>query len=118
MQSSLSCCRAIQADQSSCFCAQDNPKLRILVAGHENLVWGFYQGKQRSMMITNCIFRLGGVAYLLSNHPSDARRAKYRLQHVVRAHLGASDMAYKYEAFLRSLPGTLKVIEKEQVVFV
>lgn len=52
-------------------------------------------GNQKSMLITNCLFRLGGVAALLSNRPGDARSAKYRLDHVVRTHLGADDVAYK-----------------------
>ena len=47
------------------------------------------------MLVTNCLFRLGGVAALLSNRPGDARAAKYRLDHVVRTHLGADPVAYK-----------------------
>ncbi|CAL8464977.1 g4512 [Coccomyxa elongata] len=71
-----------------------HPNMRILVAGTENITWNIYRGNQRSMLITNCIFRLGAVAYMLSNHAADRRHAKYRLQHVVRTHLGASDEAY------------------------
>ncbi|EIE20573.1 hypothetical protein COCSUDRAFT_18466, partial [Coccomyxa subellipsoidea C-169] len=71
-----------------------HPKMRILVAGTENITWNIYTGNQRSMLITNCIFRLGAVAFMMSNHPADRRRAKYQLQHVVRTHLGASDEAY------------------------
>ena len=78
--------------------AQTSPRTRILVAGTENILWNVYRGNQRSMLITNCIFRLGGVAFLLSNHPADRRRAKYRLTHMVRTHLGASDEAYKCAA--------------------
>ena len=75
--------------------AQSNPGMRVLVAGTENILDNLYWGNQRSMLITCCIFRLGGVAALLSNRRADARRAKYRLQHLVRTHLGASDQAYK-----------------------
>ena len=77
---------------------QNSPRTRIIVAGTENILWNVYRGNQRSMLITNCIFRLGGVAFLLSNHPADRRRAKYRLTHMVRTHLGASDEAYKCAA--------------------
>ncbi len=75
--------------------AQSNPGMRVLVAGTENILDNMYWGNQRSMLITCCIFRLGGVAALLSNRRADARRAKYRLEHLVRTHLGASDEAYK-----------------------
>jgi 3-ketoacyl-CoA synthase len=53
-----------------------------------------YFGNQRSMLITNCIFRMGGVAFLLSNRPQDRFRAKYVLKHLVRTHLGSDDEAY------------------------
>ncbi len=69
--------------------------MRIIIAGTENILWNLYKGNQRSMLITNCIFRLGGVALLLSNHPADRRMAKYKLKHLVRTHLGANDEAYK-----------------------
>jgi 3-ketoacyl-CoA synthase len=69
--------------------------MRIVVAGTENITWNLYKGNQRSMLITNCIFRLGGIAYMLSNHPADRHMYKYRLKHIVRTHLGASDAAYK-----------------------
>jgi len=52
-------------------------------------------GNLKSCLITNCLFRLGGVAALLSNRPGDRHLAKYRLDHVARTHLGADDVAYK-----------------------
>ncbi|KAK9837322.1 hypothetical protein WJX81_006201 [Elliptochloris bilobata] len=73
---------------------KSNAGMRVLVAGTENILDNMYWGSQRSMLITCCIFRLGGVAALLSNRRGDARRAKYRLAHLVRTHLGASDEAY------------------------
>ena len=77
------------------FCLQNNRNMRIIIAGTENTLWNLYKGNQRSMLITNCIFRLGGVALLLSNHTADRSMAKYRLTHMVRTHLGAEDEAYK-----------------------
>ena len=71
-----------------------NPGMRIVIAGTENVLWNLYFGNQRSMLITNCIFRTGGVAYLLSNRADDGRRAKYVLNHLVRTHLGGDDAAY------------------------
>ena len=77
------------------FRLQNNPNMRIIIAGTENILWNLYDGNQRSMLITNCIFRLGAVALMLSNHPADRKMAKYKLQHMVRTHLGAHDEAYK-----------------------
>ena len=74
---------------------QNNPNTRIIIAGTENILNNLYDGNQRSMLITNCIFRFGGVAFVLSNHPADRQMAKYKLTHMVRTHLGASDEAYK-----------------------
>ncbi|CAL5229302.1 g12601 [Coccomyxa viridis] len=71
-----------------------HPGMRIIIAGTENILWNMYNGSQKSMLITNCIFRWGGFAALLSNHPADRFRAKYKLQHVVRTHLGGNEDAY------------------------
>lgn len=53
-----------------------------------------YDGKQRSMMVTNCIFRSAGNALLLSNKPRDRIRAKLRLLHCVRVNTAAQDEAH------------------------
>jgi 3-ketoacyl-CoA synthase len=47
------------------------------------------------MLMPNCIFRVGGAAVLLSNRRADGWRAKYRLRHVVRTNLAASDDAFQ-----------------------
>nr|GFD00098.1 3-ketoacyl-CoA synthase 11 [Tanacetum cinerariifolium] len=46
------------------------------------------------MLVSNCLFRLGGAAVLLSNRSSDRRRSKYQLMHTVRTHKGADDKCY------------------------
>lgn len=54
-----------------------------------------YSGNRKSMLIPNCLFRVGGAAILLSNHWSDRCHAKYRLLYVVRTHHGADDKAFR-----------------------
>ncbi|CAA3030803.1 3-ketoacyl-CoA synthase 5-like [Olea europaea var. sylvestris] len=66
-----------------------------IVVSTEIITPNYYKGKERSMLLPNCLFRMGGAAILLSNRKADGRRAKYRLLHVVRTHKGADDMAYR-----------------------
>lgn len=66
-----------------------------VVVSTENITQNWYLGQERSMLITNTLFRLGGAAILLSNRGRDARRAKYSLLHTVRTHRGADDLAYR-----------------------
>ncbi|MQL87390.1 hypothetical protein Taro_019932, partial [Colocasia esculenta] len=65
-----------------------------VVVSTENITQNLYFGNRKSMLIPNCLFRVGGAAVLLSNHRADRRRAKYRLVHVVRTHRGADDKAF------------------------
>lgn len=66
-----------------------------LVVSTENITQNWYQGNERSMLIPNTIFRMGGAAMLLTNKKSEARRSLYELEHVVRVHLGAQDDAFR-----------------------
>eukprot|EP01018_Ginkgo_biloba_P008140 Gb_20097 [translate_table: standard] len=65
-----------------------------VVVSTENITQNWYFGNKKSMLIPNCLFRVGGAAVLLSNKSSDRRRAKYKLVHVVRTHKGADDKAF------------------------
>ncbi|XP_010254814.1 PREDICTED: 3-ketoacyl-CoA synthase 4-like [Nelumbo nucifera] len=65
-----------------------------VVVSTENITQNWYFGNKKSMLIPNCLFRVGGAAILLSNKSSDRRRAKYKLVHVVRTHCGADDRAF------------------------
>ncbi|KAF5448826.1 hypothetical protein F2P56_029325 [Juglans regia] len=66
-----------------------------VVVSTENITQNWYFGNKKSMLIPNCLFRVGGAAVLLSNKPSDRRRAKYKLVHTVRTHCGADDKAFR-----------------------
>ncbi|XP_004515239.2 3-ketoacyl-CoA synthase 2-like [Cicer arietinum] len=65
-----------------------------LVVSTENLTSAWYLGNNRSMLLSNCLFRVGGTAILLSNLSSDSRRSKYHLKHTVRTHKGSQDICY------------------------
>lgn len=66
-----------------------------LVLSMENITLNWYLGNDRSMLVSNCLFRMGGAAILLSNKPSDRRRSKYQLTHLVRTHKGSDDNSYR-----------------------
>ncbi|KAB1213974.1 putative 3-ketoacyl-CoA synthase 20 [Morella rubra] len=55
-----------------------------LIVSTEALNQQWYTGKNPSMLLTNCLFRMGGAAVLLSSREQDKSRAKYELQHLVR----------------------------------
>ncbi|MBA0581230.1 hypothetical protein Gorai_023414, partial [Gossypium raimondii] len=74
---------------------QVHPNSNAVVVSTEIITPNYYQGKERAMLLPNCLFRMGGAAILLSNRRSERRRAKYRLVHVVRTHKGADDKAYR-----------------------
>ncbi|KAH7834003.1 hypothetical protein Vadar_011830 [Vaccinium darrowii] len=74
---------------------QFHPNSNALIVSTEIITPNYYQGKERSMLLPNCLFRMGGAAILLSNRRSDRWRAKYRLLHVVRTHKGGDDKAYR-----------------------
>uniref|UniRef100_A0A453HWH4 very-long-chain 3-oxoacyl-CoA synthase n=1 Tax=Aegilops tauschii subsp. strangulata TaxID=200361 RepID=A0A453HWH4_AEGTS len=66
-----------------------------LVVSMENITLNWYWGNDRSMLMSNCLFRMGGAAILLSNRAADKRRSKYQLVHTVRTHHGTDDRAYR-----------------------
>ncbi|MCO5596945.1 hypothetical protein L7F22_051016 [Adiantum nelumboides] len=66
-----------------------------LIVSTENITQNWYCGNRRSMMIPNCLFRIGSAAILLSNKHQDVARSKYKLKHVMRTLTGANDQSFK-----------------------
>ncbi|KFK41553.1 hypothetical protein AALP_AA2G144200 [Arabis alpina] len=66
-----------------------------LVLSFEAVSPNGYKGKCKSMLIANTIFRMGGAAILLSNKKQDKRKAKYKLQHLIRTHVGSDNESYE-----------------------
>ncbi|XWS27191.1 hypothetical protein CRYUN_Cryun26dG0093800 [Craigia yunnanensis] len=73
---------------------QAHPNSYALVIIMENITLNWYFGNERSMLVSHCLFRMGGAAILLSNKMSDGWRSKYRLVHTVRTHKGADDKCF------------------------
>uniref|UniRef100_A0A0D9Z863 3-ketoacyl-CoA synthase n=1 Tax=Oryza glumipatula TaxID=40148 RepID=A0A0D9Z863_9ORYZ len=65
-----------------------------LVVSTESLAPHWYAGKERTMMLAQCLFRCGGAAVLLSSDPAHRGRAKMELRRLVRSTTAASDDAY------------------------
>ncbi|KAI8463398.1 MAG: FAE1/Type III polyketide synthase-like protein-domain-containing protein [Monoraphidium minutum] len=73
---------------------QINPNTYVLVVAHENITNNWYPGKDRSMLVPNCIFRANGAAMLLTNKAAERGRAKYQLRNLVRVNMAGSDKGY------------------------
>ncbi|GMH30712.1 hypothetical protein Nepgr_032555 [Nepenthes gracilis] len=73
---------------------QVHPNSYALVVSTENITLNWYLGNDRSMLVSNCLFRMGAAAILLSNRRFDRRRSKYQLVHTVRTHKGADDKCF------------------------
>ncbi|KAE8664919.1 3-ketoacyl-CoA synthase 1 [Hibiscus syriacus] len=71
-----------------------NPNSYAVVVSTENITAHWYLGNDKSMLLSNCIFRMGGAAVLLSNKPLDRMCSKYELVHLVRTHKGDDDKHY------------------------
>jgi len=58
--------------------AQALPNKRVLVVAHENITNNYYAGNNRSCLVSNCLFRVGGAACMLSNRCAPRCRAQAR----------------------------------------
>lgn len=65
-----------------------------LIVSTETLTHNWYTGKVPSMLLTNCLFRMGGAAILMSSRVQDKHKAKYKLQHIVRTTNAQDDQSH------------------------
>ncbi|XP_031117562.1 3-ketoacyl-CoA synthase 17-like [Ipomoea triloba] len=66
-----------------------------LVVITESITLNWYPGANRSMLVTNCIFRVGCAAAIITNDPTRRRAAKMELVESLRTHHGSDDAAYR-----------------------
>ncbi|KAL0458236.1 UNVERIFIED_CONTAM: 3-ketoacyl-CoA synthase 20 [Sesamum latifolium] len=72
-----------------------HPKACALVVSTENTSSSAYAGSDRSKILANCLFRIGGSAILLSNKPSHRESSKYELLHAVHTQTASSNVSYR-----------------------
>ncbi|CAL0316780.1 unnamed protein product [Lupinus luteus] len=70
---------------------QVHPNSYALIVSTENMNSGLYLGNNKSMLVSNCIFRMGGAAILLSNFYSHSHPSKYLLSHTLRTNKASQD---------------------------
>ena len=61
------CWRFWTDDSSKHMCTQALPNKLALVVNHENVTHCGYVGQDRSFLLCNALFRVGGAAALMSN---------------------------------------------------
>ena len=66
-----------------------------LVLSMEAVAPNGYRGNTKSKLIANVLFRMGGAAILLSNRKQHKPVPRYKLEHLVRTHIGSNDKAYQ-----------------------
>ncbi|KAF4350675.1 hypothetical protein CsatB_009611 [Cannabis sativa] len=74
---------------------KNHKKVNAIVISTESFGPNWYCGKEKSMMLSNCLFRSGGCSMLFTNNRCLKQRAILQLKHLVRTHLGADDEAYQ-----------------------
>jgi len=71
-----------------------HPNSNAILVTTETTTPAYYTGTERSRLVTNMLFRMGGAAILFSNKTSMLSRAKYELKSTIRIHQGYRDEAY------------------------
>ncbi|CAK9135199.1 unnamed protein product [Ilex paraguariensis] len=65
-----------------------------LILSTEILSTGWYSGKERPMMVLNCLFRMGSAAILITNKKEARKSSKYKLIKTLRTQRAFDDKGY------------------------
>ncbi|KAJ3691524.1 hypothetical protein LUZ61_020688 [Rhynchospora tenuis] len=69
-------------------------KTIAMVVSSESIVPNWYCGNDKSMMLSNILFRSGGSVMLLTNDPTMRSGAKMKLKCIIRTNIGSQDDGY------------------------
>ncbi|WOL02985.1 hypothetical protein Cni_G11705 [Canna indica] len=86
----------------------------IVVTESTSLNW--YHGDNRHMLVTNCIFRLGTAAALVTSDPARRPQAKMELVQTLRTHHGADDASYNAAIQMEDEDGNVGVALTKDLV--
>ncbi|CAH1438930.1 unnamed protein product [Lactuca virosa] len=87
-----------------------------VILSTEILSTGWYAGKDRPMMVLNCLFRSGSAAILITNKKSANKISKYRLVHTLRTQGAFDDIAYNAALGKEDLQGITGFTFKKDAV--
>lgn len=87
-----------------------------LVVVTENTSLNWYFGRNKHMLVTNCIFRVGSAAALVTDVPARRADAKYELVRTLRTHHGADDAAFNAALQMEDEEGNLGVALTKDLV--
>ncbi|KAJ0985571.1 hypothetical protein J5N97_003927 [Dioscorea zingiberensis] len=87
-----------------------------LVLVTESISLNWYFGDDRSMLVTNCIFRVGCAAALMTSDGARRRDSKLEFLHSLRTHHGADEAAYRAAYQDEDANGNLGVALKKDLI--
>lgn len=65
-----------------------------IVVTSESIAPNWYSGNDKSMILSNCLFRSGGCSILLTNNKALKDQSLLKLKCLIRTHMGSSDEAH------------------------
>ncbi|KAH0994244.1 hypothetical protein GBA52_005727 [Prunus armeniaca] len=92
------------------------PGTYALVVSTEAVCYTWYKGNDFDMLLSNCFFRMGAAAMLLSSSRLDRWRAKYELKQLVRTHKGMDERSFESIHLKEDAKGTQGVSVSKDVV--
>ncbi|BAF24892.1 3-ketoacyl-CoA synthase 17 [Oryza sativa Japonica Group] len=87
-----------------------------LVVVTENMSLNWYFGENKHMLVTNCIFRVGSAAALVTDVAARRGDAKYELVRTLRTHHGGDDAAYNAAVQMEDEEGNVGVALTKDLV--